>query len=109
MSIEQAFPNRQTMPTDFEYLIIGAGSMGSAAAYHLRVTGDQCCCWSSLKSAMCAAVRTVKAASFAWHDHPVCAVGAGSYGLWAELEQDAGQPLLQRTGGLDMSALQPQP
>jgi sarcosine oxidase len=24
--------------------------------------------------------------------------------LWAELEQDAGQPLLQRTGGLDMSA-----
>src|SRR5262245_3412070 len=31
---------RQFMLTDFEYLIIGAGSMGSAAAYHLARDGQ---------------------------------------------------------------------
>jgi sarcosine oxidase len=94
------------MSTDFEYLIIGAGSMGSAAAYHLARDGRSVLLLEQFeightRGSSHGESRIIRLS----YDHPTYVrLAQAAFGLWAELEQDAGQVLLQRSGGLDMSA-----
>jgi monomeric sarcosine oxidase len=94
------------MSSDFEYLIIGAGGMGSAAAYHLARDGRSVLLLEQFeightRGSSHGESRIIRLS----YDHPTYAqLAQAAYGLWAELELDAGQPLLQRTGGLDLSA-----
>ena len=94
------------MFSDFEYLIVGAGSMGSAAAYHLAREGRSVLLLEQFeightRGSSHGESRIIRLS----YEHPTYVqLAQVAYGLWAELEQDAGQPLLQRTGGLDLSA-----
>ncbi len=94
------------MTSDFEYLIIGAGGMGSAAAYHLARDGravlllEQFAIGHTHGSSH-GESRIIRLS----YDHPTYVqLAQAAYSLWAELEVDAGQVLLQHTGGLDLSA-----
>jgi sarcosine oxidase len=94
------------MTSDFEYLIIGAGGMGSAAAYHLARDGRSVLVLEQFdighaRGSSHGESRIIRLS----YDHPAYVrLAQAAYRLWAELEQDAGQALLQRTGGLDLSA-----
>ncbi len=94
------------MNTDFEYLIIGAGSMGSAAAYHLARDGRSVLLLEQFelghaRGSSHGESRIIRLS----YDHPTyLQLAQVAYGLWTELEQDTGEVLLHRTGGLDLSA-----
>ena len=94
------------MFSDFEYLIVGAGSMGSAAAYHLAREGRSVLLLEQFeightRGSSHGESRIIRLS----YEHPTYVqLAQVAYGLWAELEQDAGRPLLRRTGGLDLSA-----
>ncbi len=94
------------MTLDFEYLIIGAGGMGSAAAYHLARDGRSVLLLEQLAighthGSSHGESRIIRLS----YDHPTYVqLAQAAYNLWAELEVEAGQVLLQRTGGLDLSA-----
>jgi sarcosine oxidase len=93
------------MTADFEYLIVGGGAMGSAAAYHLAREGRSVLLLEQFeighpRGSSHGESRIIRLS----YDHPTYVqLAQAAYRLWAELEQDAGQPLLQRTGGLDLS------
>jgi sarcosine oxidase len=94
------------MLSDFEYLIIGAGGMGSAAAYHLAREGRSVLLLEQFelghaRGSSHGESRIIRLS----YDHPTYVQLAQiAYELWAELEADAAQPLLRRTGGLDLGA-----
>ena len=94
------------MRTDFEYLIIGAGSMGSAAAYHLARDGQAVLLLEQFdightRGSSHGESRIIRLS----YDHPVYVqLAQAAFQLWAELEQDAGQSLVKHTGGLDLGA-----
>src|SRR5512134_3089900 len=93
------------MFSDFEYLIIGAGCMGSAAAYHLARAGRSVLLLEQfdvghIRGSSHGESRIIRLS----YDHPTYVqLAQAAYGLWAELELDVGEVLLQRTGGLDLS------
>jgi sarcosine oxidase len=94
------------MNADFEHLIIGAGGMGSAVAYHLARAGRSVLLLEQFdlghsRGSSHGESRIIRLS----YDHPTYVqLAQTAYSLWAELEQDAGQVLLHRTGGLDLSA-----
>jgi sarcosine oxidase len=94
------------MFSDFEYLIIGAGGMGSAAAYHLARDGRSVLLLEQFeightRGSSHGESRIIRLS----YDHPAYVrLAQAAYALWAELEQDANQTLVQLTGGLDLSA-----
>jgi sarcosine oxidase len=94
------------MISDFEYLVIGAGGMGSAAAYHLARDGRSVLLLEQFEighthGSSHGESRIIRLS----YDHPTYVrLAQAAYGLWAELEADAGQALVRRTGGLDLSA-----
>src|SRR5512139_1916598 len=94
------------MSSDFEFLIIGAGGMGSAAAYHLARGGRSVLLLEQFeightRGSSHGESRIIRLS----YDHPTYVqLAQAAYGLWAELEADAATALLQRTGGLDLSA-----
>jgi monomeric sarcosine oxidase len=93
------------MSSEFEYLIIGAGGMGSATAYHLARDNRSVLLLEQFeightRGSSHGESRIIRLS----YDHPVYVrLAQAAYGLWAELELDADQVLLQRTGGLDLS------
>jgi sarcosine oxidase len=94
------------MTSDFEYLIIGAGGMGSAAAYHLARDGRSVLLLEQFdighaRGSSHGESRIIRLS----YDHPTYVhLAQAAYRLWAELESDSGQKLLFYTGGLDLSA-----
>lgn len=94
------------MSTDFEHIIIGAGSMGSAAAYHLAREGRSVLVLEQFalghtRGSSHGESRIIRLS----YDHPTYVqLAQAAYRLWAELESDSGQVLVQQTGGLDLSA-----
>ncbi len=91
---------------DFEYIIVGAGSMGSAAAYHLAREGRSVLLLEQFeightRGSSHGESRIIRLS----YDHPTyIRLAQAAYRLWAELETDTGQKLFIRTGGLDLSA-----
>jgi sarcosine oxidase len=94
------------MNSDFEHLIIGAGGMGSAAAYHLAREGRSVLLLEQFdighaRGSSHGDSRIIRLS----YDHPTYVhLAQAAYQLWAELESDSGQSLLLYTGGLDLSA-----
>jgi sarcosine oxidase len=94
------------MSSDVEFLIIGAGGMGSAAAYHLAREGRSVLLLEQFeightRGSSHGESRIIRLS----HEHPTYVrLAQAAYELWAELEAEAGTTLVQRTGGLDLCA-----
>ena len=91
------------MRRSFDVIIAGLGAMGSAAAYYLarrgrRVLGlDRYAPPHALGSSH-GQSRIIREAYF---EHPLYVpLVQRAYELWAELEQEAGRPLVRQTGGV---------
>jgi sarcosine oxidase len=91
---------------DFETIIIGAGAMGSAAAYQLAQDNRSVLLLEQfeighVRGSSHGDSRIIRLA----YDHPVYVrLAAAAYRLWAELGEQTQRQLITRTGGLDMSA-----
>jgi sarcosine oxidase len=88
----------------YDVIVVGAGSMGSAAIYHLakrglRVLGiDQ----FDIPSGLGASVGVNRIIRLAYAEHPnYVPLLKRAYELWRDLEQVANEPLLIITGGID--------
>ncbi len=96
------------MTHDFEYVIIGAGGMGSAAAYHLAGEGRSVLLLEQFeightRGSSHGESRIIRLS----YDHVAYVqLAQAAYRLWADLELDAQQRVITTTGGLDLSAPQ---
>ncbi|MBI5567720.1 MAG: FAD-dependent oxidoreductase, partial [Chloroflexi bacterium] len=94
------------MSNDFETIIIGAGGMGSAAAYQLARDGRSVLLLEQFE------IGHVRGSSHGdsriirlSYDDPVYVqLAQAAYRLWAEAGDDLGQTLITPTGGIDLSA-----
>jgi sarcosine oxidase len=92
------------MRSDYEYIVLGLGGIGSAAACWLarRAGGD-------VLGLEQFAIGHVRGASqdhsriirLSYHTPGYVALAQAAYATWSEIERDAGEQLLLRTGGLD--------
>jgi sarcosine oxidase len=91
----------------YDAIVVGLGAMGGATAYHLARRGRRVLgldrftpphAWGSSHGQ----TRIIREAYF---EHPAYVpMVQRAYALWAELERDAGEPLLLQTGGLMIGA-----
>ena len=105
MSIAQRMTGSEEMV--YDVAILGLGAMGSAAAYHLARRGvnvlgidrfDPPHSWGSSHGE----TRVIREAYF---EHPsYVPLVQRAYELWAELEQEAGEQLYLKTGGVKIGA-----
>ncbi len=92
---------------DYETIVIGAGAMGSAAAYHLARDQRSVLLLEQFeighgRGSSHGESRIIRLS----YDLPTyVTLMKSAYRLWAELEADVQQQLYFRTGGLDLSAL----
>ncbi|HEY9868692.1 MAG TPA: N-methyl-L-tryptophan oxidase [Candidatus Obscuribacterales bacterium] len=90
---------------EFDVIVVGAGAMGSAAAYHLACDGRSVLLVEQFeighnRGASHGHSRIIRLS----YDHPTYVrLSKLSYALWAELEADAGEKVITTTGGLDLS------
>jgi monomeric sarcosine oxidase len=89
---------------EYEFAVIGAGAMGSAAAYQLAKQGRSVLLLEQFeigheRGSSHGESRIIRLS----YDHPVyIRLARVAYQLWAELENDANEQLMLTTGGLDM-------
>jgi sarcosine oxidase len=93
------------MRTTYEVGIIGAGTMGSAAAFHLARRGHRVIAFEQFQvvhdfGSHSGRTRIIRHAYHESPDYVPLVLRADE--LWLELEKIHGQTLLIRTGGLDM-------
>ena len=92
------------MRHDYEYIVLGLGGIGSAAAYWLARRGG-----GAVLGLEQFAIGHVRGASqdhsriirLSYHAPIYVRLAQHAYRAWAELERDAGESLIRRTGGLD--------
>jgi monomeric sarcosine oxidase len=94
------------MKLDYEYIVLGLGGFGSAAAYWLskRAGGEVL----GLEQFELGHVRGEsqdhsRIIRLSYHTPGYVELAKQAYHAWAELEEDAGEQLLLRTGGLDFA------
>jgi len=91
------------MPQKYDVIVVGLGAMGSAAVYHLASAGLNVLGIDRFKpphelGSSHGQTRIIREAYF---EHPVYVpIVQRAYGLWAELQKDAGEKLFVQTGGL---------
>jgi monomeric sarcosine oxidase len=91
------------MANTYDVIVLGAGAMGSAAAYQLARIGQRVLLLEQFeldhqKGSSHGASRIIRYA----YDHPAYTeLMKPTYPLWAALEAEAGETFYQRTGGLD--------
>ncbi len=94
------------MPTRFaRNVILGAGAMGSAAAYHLTRRGEPVLLVEQFapghdKGSSHGAARIIR---HSYSDPDYARVMLDAFRAWRELEADSGWPLYVRTGGVSIS------
>jgi sarcosine oxidase len=91
----------------YDAIVIGAGGMGSAAAYHLAARGARVLALERFDiphemGSSHGASRLIRLAYF--EDPRYVPLLRRAYALWRELEQRAGERLLIVTGGIDAGA-----
>lgn len=90
---------------EWDAIVVGAGAMGSAAAYALARRGARVLAidrWSPphARGSSHGRTRIIREAYF---EHPVYVpLVRRAYELWAELERETGRTLFRRTGGLTL-------
>ena len=93
------------MADDYDVIIIGAGAMGSAAAYQLARDGRAVLLLEQFdlghtRGSSHGESRIIRLS----YDHPVYVrLAQAAYRLWAAAEADLAQTLITPTGGLDLS------
>ena len=93
------------MQTDYEYIVIGLGGFGCAAAYWLaRRAGTEVL---GLEQFELGHVRGEsqdhsRIIRLSYHTPGYVELAKHAYTAWAEVEKDAGERLVLRTGGLDL-------
>jgi sarcosine oxidase len=93
------------MKLDFEYVVLGLGGFGSAAAYWLaRRAGTEVL---GLEQFELGHVRGEsqdhsRIIRLSYHTPGYVELAKHAYAAWAEVERDAGEQLVLRTGGLDL-------
>ena len=93
------------MPEPTDLIVLGAGAVGSAAAYHaarrgLRVLLLEQYAIDHQRGSSYGASRIIRYA----YDHPAYVeLARAAYPAWAELEQEAGETLFYPTGGVDIA------
>src|SRR3954469_9439980 len=94
------------MNHDYEYIVLGLGGFGSAAAYWLarRAGGDVL----GLEQFEIGHVRGEsqdhsRIIRLSYHTPAYVALARQAYQAWADLEADAGEKLILKTGGLDLA------
>jgi sarcosine oxidase len=91
--------------TEYDVIVVGAGAMGSAAAYYLAGGARSTLLLEQFeighnRGASHGHSRIIRLS----YDHPLYVrLSKLSYALWAELEADSGEKLITTTGGLDLS------
>src|SRR5919205_2849983 len=93
------------MRTEFEYIVLGLGGLGSGAAYWLaRRAGAEVL---GLEQFEIGHVRGEsqdhsRIIRLSYHTPEYVELAKHAYRAWAEVERDAGEQLVLRTGGLDL-------
>src|SRR5437867_11473856 len=91
------------MAADYDVIIAGLGAMGSAAAYHLALSGRRVLGLDRFRpphsfGSSHGLTRIIREAYF---EHPLYVpLVQRAYELWASLEKESGRQLLLPTGGL---------
>jgi len=87
----------------FDVIVIGAGAMGSAAAYHLTKAGAQVLLLEQfeLDHRWGSSYGQSRIIRYSYDVADYIALAGPNYRLWEQLEADAGEQLLIRTGGVD--------
>ncbi len=93
------------MTQKFDAIVLGAGAMGSAAAYYLAKARQRVLLLEQFE------LNHQKGSSYGYsrvirytHDHPIYInLARAAYQLWKALEEEAGEKLYVKTGGLDVS------
>ena len=94
------------MKTDFECIVLGVGGMGSAACYWLarrakgEVLGLEQFELGHVKGGSHDHSRIIR---LSYHTPQYVGLAKQAYQAWAELERDANETLIVRTGGLDFA------
>lgn len=91
------------MAATYDVIIVGAGAMGSAAAYHLAKAGQRVLLLEQFE------IDHQYGSSYGYsriirysYDYPIYVeLAKNTYPLWAQLEAEAGETLHVNTGGLD--------
>lgn len=93
------------MKTDFEYIVLGLGGFGSAAAYWLarrggtEVLGLEQFELGHVRGESQDHSRIIR---LSYHTPAYVELAKHAYVAWRELEREAGEQLVLRTGGLDL-------
>ncbi|GAB4385718.1 MAG: N-methyl-L-tryptophan oxidase [Elainellaceae cyanobacterium] len=93
------------MAQQYDAIVLGAGGMGSAAAYYLAKAGQKVLLLEQFelnhqKGSSYGHSRAIRYA----YDHPIYInLMRAAYPLWFALEAEAGEQLYVKTGGLDLS------
>ena len=93
------------MPDHFDVIVVGVGSMGAAACYHLakrgaRVLGIDSQSVPNTNSSYNGDTRVIR---LSYQEHPdYVPLLRDAYQLWEEIEQETGAKLLHKTGVLYM-------
>ncbi len=91
------------MANNYDAIVLGAGAMGSAAAYHLARAGQRILLLEQFefdhqKGSSYGLSRIIRYA----YDYPqYVELAKAVYPMWADLEKEAGEKLYTRTGGID--------
>ncbi len=94
------------MAINYDAIVLGAGAMGSAAAYYLAKAGQRVLLleqfeFNHQKGSSYGLSRIIRYA----YDFPqYVELAKAVYPMWAELEQETGEKLYTRTGGIDFGA-----
>jgi sarcosine oxidase len=97
---------KQVVKTDYEYIVLGLGGFGSAAAYWLaRRAGDEVL---GLEQFELGHVRGEsqdhsRIIRLSYHTPGYVELAKAAYQAWGEVERDSGEQLILRTGGLDFA------
>jgi sarcosine oxidase len=97
---------RSLMRTDYEYIVLGLGGFGSAAAYWLarragsEVLGVEQFELGHVRGESQDHSRIIR---LSYHTPGYVELAKHAYRAWAEVEEEAGEPLVLKTGGLDFA------
>ena len=104
--IGERLGGRGVMRRDFEYIVLGLGGWGSAAAYWLSrragadVLGLEQFELGHVRGESQDHSRIIR---LSYHTPAYVELAKHAYQAWAELERDAGEQLVLKTGGLDFA------
>jgi sarcosine oxidase len=95
---------------DYDYVVIGSGGIGSAACYWLaRSAGDRVLALEqfSLGHDHGASQDHSRIIRLSYHDERYIPLARAAYEVWSEIEAEARQQLVLKTGGVDFAPDEP--